>query len=88
MSRNDSSFAIGSFGCRFAVGSRLAKVAGDRQHFLKRGSPKVLDGTVISQWGTDDTLPGGPRAVERIYVAPFALANREDDYRAAWAFIE
>lgn len=50
------------------------------------GSPKVPDGTVITQWVLDDTLPGGPRTVERSYVAPFARANREDDYRTAWAF--
>jgi hypothetical protein len=50
------------------------------------GRPKVPDGTVITQWVTDDTLPGGPRTVERRYVAPFAKANREEDYRVAWAF--
>ena len=33
-------------------------------------------------------LPGGPRTVERRYVAPFARANREEDYRIAWAFFE
>ncbi len=52
------------------------------------GQPKVPDGTVITQWVTDDTLPGGPRTVERRYVAPFARANREDDYRTAWVFFE
>ena len=50
------------------------------------GTPKVPDGTVITQWVTDDTLPGGPRTVERTYNAPFARANREEDYRIAWAF--
>ena len=52
------------------------------------GQPKVPDGTVITQWVTDDTLPGGPRTVERRYVAPFARANREEDYRVAWVFFE
>ncbi|TXH47155.1 MAG: class I SAM-dependent DNA methyltransferase [Burkholderiaceae bacterium] len=52
------------------------------------GTPKVLDGTVITQWVTDDTLPGGPRTVERTYTAPFARANREEDYRQAWSFFE
>ena len=61
--------------------------AGDSVETLKRGgSPKVPDGTVISQWVTDDTLPGGPRTVERRYIAPFARANREEDYRIAWDF--
>lgn len=50
------------------------------------GTPRVPDGTVITQWVTDDTLPGGPRTVERTYTAPFARANREEDYRIAWAF--
>jgi len=50
------------------------------------GTPKIPDGTVITQWVTDDTLPGGPRTVERTYTAPFARANREEDYRIAWAF--
>lgn len=48
----------------------------------------VPDGTVVTQWVNDDTLPGGPRTVERRYVAPFARANREEDYRIAWAFFE
>jgi len=52
------------------------------------GTPKVSDGTVITQWVTDDTLPGGPHTVERTFKAPFARANREDDYRSAWAFFE
>ena len=52
------------------------------------GTPKVPDGTVITQWVTDDTLPGGPRTVERTYTAPFARANREEDYQVAWAFFE
>lgn len=40
----------------------------------------------ITQWRTDDTHPGGPRTVERNYTAPVARANREEDYRIAWAF--
>ncbi len=60
--------------------------AGDSEDVVKVGGrPKVADGTVITQWVMDDTLPGGPREVERKYVAPFARANREDDYRTAWA---
>ncbi|WP_237174097.1 class I SAM-dependent DNA methyltransferase [Paracandidimonas lactea] len=46
----------------------------------------VPDGTVVTQQAQDDTLPGGPRTVERRYVAPFARANREEDYRIAWDF--
>lgn len=61
--------------------------AGDSEEVIQRGgSSRVPDGTVITQWVMDDTLPGGPREVERTYTAPFARANREEDYRMAWAF--
>lgn len=63
--------------------------AGDSQEALQRGgTPKVPDGTTITQWLMDDTLPGGPREVLRHYTAPFTRASREDDYRVAWAFFE
>jgi hypothetical protein len=52
------------------------------------GTPKVPDGTVITMQVIDDTQPGGPRTVERRFVAPFARANREGDYRVAWDFFE
>lgn len=47
--------------------------------------PKVPDGTVIERPILDDTQPGGP--INRIirYTAPFTLADRESDYRVAWA---
>jgi hypothetical protein len=50
-----------------------------------RGLP---DGTAVQQWVQDDTLPTGPYLKERRWVAPFARASREDDYRIAWAFFE
>ena len=56
------------------------------EDLYKDGQWLVPDGTVVTQWVTDDTLPGGPRTVERRYVAPFARANREEDYRIAWAY--
>jgi hypothetical protein len=46
------------------------------------------DGAVVQQWVQDDTLPTGPYLKERRWVAPFARASREDDYRIAWAFFE
>ena len=58
------------------------------EDLYKDGQWLVPDGTVVTQWVTDDTLPGGPRTVERRYIAPFARANREEDYRIAWAFFE
>ncbi|GAA0719218.1 Eco57I restriction-modification methylase domain-containing protein [Dokdonella soli] len=45
-------------------------------------------GTVIEQTVTDDTLPNGPHQKTRRYEAPFALANREDNYRTAWGFFQ
>lgn len=61
--------------------------AGDSEETQKRGgTPKYPDGTTITQWLMDDTLPGGPREVQRTYTAPFARASREDDYRVAWKF--
>jgi hypothetical protein len=41
-------------------------------------------GTRVTEWVNDDTLPGGVRTVARTYVAPFARASREEDYRVAW----
>ena len=58
------------------------------EDLYKNGNWLVPDGTIVTQWVTDDTRPGGPRTVERTYVAPFARANREEDYRIAWAFFE
>ena len=51
-------------------------------------SGHLPDGSVATTTVTDDTLPGGPRTVERQYTAPFALANREEDYKLAWEFFE
>ena len=44
------------------------------------------NGAVVQQWVQDDTLPTGPYRKERRRVVPFVRANREDDYRIAWAF--
>jgi hypothetical protein len=62
---------------------------GDAEATVKQGGiPKLPNGTVITQWVLDDTLPNGPRTVERTYTAPFARANREEDYGIAWTFFE
>jgi hypothetical protein len=49
---------------------------------------ELPDGTRIERQVMDDTLPGGPTIRTCAWVAPFALANREEDYRTAWAFFE
>ena len=56
------------------------------EDLYKDGQFLVPDGTTVDMTITDDTLPGGPRQVTRTFKAPFARANREDDYRVAWAF--
>lgn len=58
------------------------------EDLYKDGQSLVPDGTVVTQWVEDDTLPTGKYLKERKYTAPFALANREADYRVAWAFFE
>lgn len=45
---------------------------------------KLTDGTRIRRPISTDFLPGGPVNSMVEYVAPFALADREADYRVAW----
>ncbi|WP_295580767.1 hypothetical protein [uncultured Lamprocystis sp.] len=54
----------------------------------KDGQPQVPAGTRVERPILDDTLPGGPVARTITYVAPFNLANREADYRLAWAHFQ
>ena len=58
------------------------------EDLYKDGQSLVPDGTVVTQWVEDDTLPTGKYTKQRQYTAPFALANREADYRVAWSFFE
>ena len=58
------------------------------EDLYKDGEWLVPDGTFITQWVEDDTLPTGKYLKERKWVAPFARADREADYRLAWAFFE
>ena len=56
------------------------------EDLYKDGQFLVPEGTTVDMTITDDTLPGGPRQVTRTFKAPFARANREEDYRFAWEF--
>ncbi len=47
---------------------------------------QLPDGSIVSHSVPNDTLPTGPFMQARQYTAPFALANREADYRIAWPF--
>lgn len=52
------------------------------------GQPQVPDGTIIERPILDDTRTGGPIQCTIQYIAPFTLADREADYRVAWAHFE
>ncbi len=69
-------------------GRRESKRLGWDDVMPKDGKPQLADGTVIERTVLDDTQPGGP--INRIirYTAPFTLADREADYRVAWAHFE
>lgn len=79
-SRNDKPCTL-----RYPDGRSESRRLGWEDVQPKDGEPRVPDGTVIERPIRDDTLPGGP--VDRVikYVSPFALADREADYRTAWA---
>ncbi len=49
------------------------------------GQPQVPGGTIIERPILDDTQPGGPTQRIIRYTAPFTRADREADYRVAWA---
>ena len=66
------------------IASAAVSIAG-RFDRPEDGKPKVPDGTIIERPVMDDTLPGGPVRRTIQYVAPFSLADREQDYRIAWA---
>jgi hypothetical protein len=52
------------------------------------GKSQLPDGAVIERLVRDDTLSGDPVDRTIQYVAPFTLADREADYRTAWAHFE
>jgi hypothetical protein len=49
---------------------------------------RLPDGTLIERPILDDTQPGGPVQRSIRYLAPFTLADREADYRVAWAHFD
>ena len=51
-------------------------------------SGQLPEGAVATTTAIDEPLPGGPRRVERKYLAPSARANREEDYRITWEHFE
>lgn len=81
--RNDPACTL-----RFPGGRSETRRLGWEDVQPKEGKAEVPDGTVVERPIRDATTPGDP--VTRIvqYVAPFALADREADYRTAWAHFE
>lgn len=57
----------------------------DEEWLIRRVDPSADGGWLLT---CDGTQPGGPRQVTRTFTAPFVRANREEDYRTAWAFFE
>ncbi|AFY17869.1 class I SAM-dependent DNA methyltransferase [Pseudomonas sp. UW4] len=70
---------------RFPDGSEKTHRLGWEDVQPKDGQPQVPDGTLIERPILDDTQPGGPVQRNVQYTAPFTLADREADYRVAWA---
>ncbi|MBV7573263.1 class I SAM-dependent DNA methyltransferase [Pseudomonas sp. PDM32] len=54
----------------------------------KNGQPQFPDGTIIERTVLDNTQPGGPIQRTTQYTTPLTLADREADYRIAWAHFE
>ncbi len=81
--RNDAACTL-----RFPDSKTKASRLGWEDIQPKDGQPQVPDGTVIERPVMDDTLPGGPVRRTIQYVAPFSLADREEDYRTAWAHFD
>jgi len=70
---------------RFPDGSEKTRRLGWEDVQPKDGQPQVPCGTLIERPILDDTHPGGPIPRTIQYTAPFTLADREADYRVAWA---
>ncbi|MBG6310079.1 Eco57I restriction-modification methylase domain-containing protein [Pseudomonas aeruginosa] len=66
-------------------GRRESKRLGWDDVMPKDGKPQLADGTIIERPILDDTQPSGPINRTIRYTAPFTLADRETDYRVAWA---
>jgi hypothetical protein len=74
--------------CTTADGrSKTGKYGWDDIRQMQEGG-SLPAGSTVTTTVQDDTQPGGPQTRTRKYVAPFALANREADYRMAWKFFQ
>jgi hypothetical protein len=67
--------------------SRTGKLGWDEIHQLQ-DTGGLPAGSTVTTTVEDDTQPGGARQRTKTWTAPFATANREEDYRVAWKFFE
>ena len=65
--------------------SRTGKLGWDEIHQLQ-DTGGLPAGSTVTTTVEDDTQPGGIRQRTKTWTAPFATANREEDYRVAWKF--
>lgn len=63
-------------------------VSGWEEIRQRQDADQLPAGSIVRHTVRNDTLPTGPIDQTREYHAPFALANREADYRLAWPFFE
>jgi hypothetical protein len=73
--------------CRLVLpnGSAIIKRVGWEDIQPLGGFSQIEDAAVLELPVLDETQPTGPTQSIVKYIAPFSLANREDDYRVAWA---
>ena len=58
------------------------------QRTLEEMNKRPVEEQVLSCKVADDTLPEGPREVERVFYGPFTKCDRVEDYRRAWRHFE
>ena len=68
--------------------SKTGKYGWDDIRQMQDAGTLPAGSTITTTNVQDDTLPGEPQTRTCSYTAPFALANRESDYRIAWAFFQ
>lgn len=73
---------------RFPSGGNETRRLGWEDLQPKSGEAHIPDGTVVERPIRDATRPGEPVIRTIQYVAPFSKADREADYRTAWAHFE
>jgi hypothetical protein len=67
--------------------SKTGKYGWDDIHQMQEAGT-LQAGSTVTTTVRDDTQRGGTQLRIRQYTAPFALANREADYRIAWKFFQ